>query len=97
MWWKFERTGLEAAEVVFEEGGDEERQVANELLHLRIARLVDLRHVNVGRQKLGDAVMVAMGDWRRGGEAAREKHSCSRERKIAGERSETVNKKTSNE
>ncbi len=56
--------------MVFEEGGDEQREVANELLHLRIARLVDLSHVDVGRQKLGDTAMVAIGGLAKGGEAA---------------------------
>ena len=55
----FGRTGLEAAEVILEEGGDEQREVANELLHLRAAGLVDLSDVDVRRQEFGDAVRRA--------------------------------------
>ncbi len=57
-------TGLEAAEVILEEGGDEQREVANELLHLRAAGLVDLSDVDVRRQELGDAGERAGGRWR---------------------------------
>lgn len=38
-------TCFEAGQVVAQKGGDEQREVTNELLHLRIAALVHQRHV----------------------------------------------------